>query len=88
MDGRYISSTYYSFIPVENLVDGDLVVLNLPNFDVRKLKSIADIMAHVADLRAMRYMDVILKEKNVRVLNLNDLNYLIYNEIHDSRMGG
>ncbi|MCD6442609.1 MAG: hypothetical protein J7L28_01430 [Thermotogae bacterium] len=71
-EGRYVSSSYYSFIPVENLMEGDLVIHHFPRFDLRKLDKIADVIAHVADLRAVHYAKLVLKVNKIESLDFRE----------------
>jgi len=70
LDGRYITTTYYSQIPITFAEKDDVVLLNLTDPSKCDIKVSDEVLTQVSEIKSHYLVKRIIKEKNLKVIKV------------------
>lgn len=65
---RYITTTFFSQIPVSFLKQGDTVLVNLRNLEGSLPDNVSDIIGHSLELKAINLAEELLKKMKIKAI--------------------
>ncbi len=75
VDGRYLSTTYLSQIPILSAEDGDVVLVNLRDPSRCDVKKADEILAQSAELRAIALAKKLILKKRLKTIHASPISW-------------